>query len=186
MGCNSIRVTHNPAASALIDVCNEKGMIVIEEFFDGWMYHKNGNSNDYATWFNKTIEEGNEILGAEDGMTWAEFDLKATVGRGQNDPAIIMWSLGNEIQEGAGGSGYDKKAPDLIRWTKEVDDTRILTIGSNAVKNGSSEHISIANQLTEVGGASGTNYSNGSSYDSLHNRYPNWNLYGSETASAVK
>ena len=185
MGCNSIRVTHNPAASALIDVCNEKGMIVIEEFFDGWMYHKNGNSNDYATWFNKTIEEGNEILGAEDGMTWAEFDLKATVGRGQNDPAIIMWSLGNEIQEGAGGSGYDKKAPDLIRWTKEVDDTRILTIGSNAVKNGSSEHISIANQLTEVGGASGTNYSNGSSYDSLHNRYPNWNLYGSETASAV-
>lgn len=42
-------------------------------------------------------------------MTWAEFDLKATVGRGQNDPAIIMWSLGNEIQEGAGGSGYDEK-----------------------------------------------------------------------------
>ena len=38
MGCNSIRVTHNPAASALIDVCNEKGMIVIDEFFDGWMY----------------------------------------------------------------------------------------------------------------------------------------------------
>ena len=107
MGCNSIRVTHNPAASALIDVCNEKGMIVIDEFFDGWMFHKNTNSNDYATWFNKTIEEGNQILGAEENMTWAEFDLKATVGRGQNDPAIIMWSLGNEIQEGAGGSGYE-------------------------------------------------------------------------------
>ena len=190
MGCNSIRVTHNPAASALIDVCNEKGMIVIDEFFDGWMYHKNGNSNDYATWFNKEIEEKNEILGAEDGMTWAEFDLKATVGRGQNDPAIIMWSLGNEIQEGtSGGSGYDEKAAELIQWAKEVDDTRILTIGSNAVKNAvgnpNNEHIQIGNQLTEAGGTSGTNYSKGNSYDSLHSKYPKWNLYGSETASAV-
>ena len=188
MGCNSIRVTHNPAASALIDVCNEKGMIVIEEFFDGWMYHKNGNSNDYATWFDKTIEEGNEILGAKDGMTWAEFDLKATVGRGQNAPSIIMWSLGNEIQEGAGGSGYNTKAANLIQWTKEVDDTRILTIGSNALKkseNERREHVDIANQLTAVDGASGTNYSNGASYDSLHKEFPEWNLYGSETASSV-
>ena len=189
MGCNSIRVTHNPAASALIDICNEKGMIVIDEFFDGWMFHKNTNSNDYATWFNKTIEEGNEILGAEDDMTWAEFDLKATVGRGQNAPSIIMWSLGNEIQEGAGGSGYNAKATELIQWAKEVDDTRILTIGSNAVKNAvgnsNNEHIQIANQLTAAGGASGTNYSKGNSYDSLHQTYPKWNLYGSETASAV-
>ena len=188
MGCNSIRVTHNPAASALIDVCNEKGMIVIEEFFDGWMYHKNGNSNDYATWFDKTIEEGNEILGAKDGMTWAEFDLKATVGRGQNAPSIIMWSLGNEIQEGAGGSGYNTKAANLIQWTKEVDDTRILTIGSNALKkseNERREHVDIANQLTAVDGASGANYSNGASYDSLHKEFPEWNLYGSETASSV-
>lgn len=188
MGCNSIRVTHNPAASALIDVCNEKGMIVIDEFFDGWMFHKNTNSNDYATWFNKTIEEGNQILGAEENMTWAEFDLKATVGRGQNDPAIIMWSLGNEIQEGAGGSGYNTKAANLIQWTKEVDDTRILTIGSNALKkseNERREHVDIANQLTAVDGASGTNYSNGASYDSLHKEFPEWNLYGSETASSV-
>ena len=188
MGCNSIRVTHNPAASALIDVCNEKGMIVIDEFFDGWMYHKNTNTNDYATWFNKEIEEENEILGTEDGMTWAEFDLKATVGRGQNDPAIIMWSLGNEIQEGAGGSGYNTKATELIEWTKEVDDTRILTIGSNALKKSANErreHVDIANQLTAVDGASGTNYSNGASYDSLHKEFPQWNLYGSETASSV-
>ena len=37
MGCNSIRVTHNPAASILIEICNEKGMLVIDEMFDGWM-----------------------------------------------------------------------------------------------------------------------------------------------------
>ena len=185
MGCNSIRVTHNPAASALIDVCNEKGIIVIEEFFDGWMHAKNGNTNDYSVWFNKAIEEDNEILGAKPGMTWAEFDLKSTVGRGQNDPSIIMWSLGNEIQEGASGGGYSEKAPDLIRWTKEVDNTRILTIGSNAVKNGWADHVSIANQLTAEGGASGTNYSGGTSYDIMHRAHPDWKIYGSETASAV-
>ena len=189
MGCNSIRVTHNPAATELIEICNEKGMLVIDEFFDGWHMHKNGNSNDYATWFSKEIEEGNKILGAKDGMTWAEFDLKATVGRGQNAPSIIMWSLGNEIQEGAGGSGYNAIATNLIKWTKEIDDTRSVTIGSNAVKNAvgnaNNEHIQIGNQLTEAGGTSGTNYSNGNSYDRLHQTYPEWNLYGSETASAV-
>ncbi len=48
MGCNSIRVTHNPAASALIEVCNEKGMILIEEAFDGWVKKKNGNTQDFS------------------------------------------------------------------------------------------------------------------------------------------
>lgn len=186
MGCNSIRVTHNPAASVLIEICNEKGMLVIDEMFDGWMYPKNNNNNDYSVWFNQKIEADNKIIGAKSDMTWAEFDLKATIGRGQNAPSIVMWSLGNEIQEGTkSGSGYNKKSVDLIRWTKEADSTRMATIGSNAVKNYSSEHVDIGNQLTTAGGASGTNYSGGASYDQLHAKYPNWKLYGSETASAV-
>ena len=82
MGCNSIRVTHNPAASALIEVCNEKGMILIEEAFDGWIKQKNSNSQDYAKWFRTGIEEGNKILGKKDGMTWAQFDLEAMIKRG--------------------------------------------------------------------------------------------------------
>lgn len=185
MGCNSIRVTHNPAADELIEICNEEGILVIDEFFDGWMFPKNNNTYDYSTAFNKAIESGNAILGSREGMTWAEFDLKATVNRGKNAPSVIMWSLGNEIQEGAGGSGYDTKAQDLIRWTQEVNTDKILTIGSNKVKDGWPEHINIANQLTAVGGASGTNYSGGGSYDALHSSYPNWLLYGSETASSV-
>ena len=185
MGCNSIRVTHNPASEDLIKICNEKGILVIEEFFDGWMYAKNGNSNDYSVWFRRAIEDGNQILGAKANETWAEFDMKATIGRGENAPSIIMWSLGNEIQEGAGGSGYNTMAESLISWAQETGTTKLLTIGSNAVKNGASEHIDIANQLTAVGGVSGTNYSNGSSYDSLHSTYPDWCLYGSETASSV-
>ncbi|MGN0334093.1 MAG: sugar-binding domain-containing protein [Lachnospiraceae bacterium] len=185
MGCNSIRVTHNPAANELIEICNEKGILVIDELFDGWMYAKNGNYNDYSVWFRKTIEASNEILGSKPGMTWAEFDLKTTINRGKNDPSVIMFSLGNEIQEGAGGTGYNTMCRSLIQWAREVDTTKLLTIGSNAVKNGGSEHIDIANQLTAVGGVSGTNYSNGSSYDNLHAAYPNWYLYGSETASHI-
>lgn len=188
MGCNSIRVTHNPAADALIEVCNEKGILVIDEFFDGWMHAKNGNSNDYAKWFNTAIEPDNTIIGAEEGMTWAEFDEKSTIRRGQNAPSIIMWSLGNEIQEGAGGTGYHAKSKELIEWANEVDTTRPLTIGSNAVKNGDQEQINVANELTNNSvnkGVSGTNYSNGNSYDFLHRQYPEWYLYGSETASSI-
>ena len=134
MGCNSIRVTHNPASKDLIEICNEKGILVIEEVFDGWHRAKNGNSNDYSVWFEKTIEENNTILGKEEGMTWAEYDLKAIMKRDQNAPSVIEWSLGNEIQEGAGGTGYAERADKLIKWAKEVDDTKTLTIGSNAVK----------------------------------------------------
>lgn len=187
MGCNSIRVTHNPAAAILIEICNEKGMLVIDEIFDGWMHPKNNNSNDYSRWFNKQVGAENHILGARADMTWAEFDLKSAVSRGQNAPSIVMWSLGNEIQEGAGHDGYKEKAPELIKWAQEADKTRMLTIGSNAVKgegeNG--EHTDIANQLTKVGGASGTNYSDGASYDKLHNAHSDWKLYGSETASSI-
>ena len=189
MGCNSIRVTHNPAADELIEICNEKGILVIDEFFDGWMRAKNTNYNDYSVWFQRAIESGNRILGAESGMTWAEFDLKATIGRGENAPSVIMWSLGNEIQEGAGGSGYSAVADDLIQWCQETETTKLLTIGSNAVKNApgnnNNEHIQIANKITAVGGASGTNYSKDGSYDQLHNADPDWFLYGSETASHV-
>ncbi|MDD7732755.1 MAG: cell wall-binding repeat-containing protein [Firmicutes bacterium] len=185
MGCNSIRVTHNPAAHVFRELCDEKGMLVIDELFDGWMHAKNGNRNDYSAWFNRPIEGDNTILGKEEGMTWAEFDIKSTIGKAKNAPSVVMWSLGNEIQEGAGGSGYAAKAPDLIRWAQEADDSRNLTIGSNAVKNGGWEHVQIANLLTAAGGASGTNYSDGWSYDRLHSNHPDWKLYGSETASSV-
>ena len=53
------------------------------------------------------------------------------------------------------------------------------------VNDPNNEHIKIANDLTKIGGMSGTNYSDGNSYDALHKAYPDWFLYGSETASSV-
>lgn len=40
MGANAIRVTHNPASRDLIDLADEKGMLIIEEFFDGFQHPK--------------------------------------------------------------------------------------------------------------------------------------------------
>ena len=92
MGCNSIRVTHNPAASSLIDVCNEYGILVINEAFDGWTEYKNGNVNDYGAYFNQTIDDNNQIINGENGMKWAEFDIKAMINSCKNDPSAVSYT----------------------------------------------------------------------------------------------
>ena len=65
MGCNAIRVTHNPAAPELIEIANEKGMMLIDEAFDTWVMPKNGNRNDYSAWFEVQIAADNAIIGGE-------------------------------------------------------------------------------------------------------------------------
>ncbi len=77
MGINTIRITHNPGAEIFIDICNELGLLVIEEFFDGWAWKKNGNTYDFSAYFNEHIGDGNQIIGRSASMTWAEFTLKS-------------------------------------------------------------------------------------------------------------
>ena len=188
MGCNSIRVTHNPAADELIEACNEQGILVIEEAFDGWLDVKNGNTYDYSNWFDVEIEDGNQIINGEDGMTWAEFDIQAMVGRGVNAPSIIMWSLGNEVQEGTywqSTSTYDDVAAQLIGWVEEIDESRLVTNGDNELKNNRAELVAVDTVINNAGGVVGANYAGGSQYDAIHARFPEWRLYGSETASHV-
>ena len=189
MGCNSIRVTHNPASDELIEACNEQGILVIEEFFDGWMYPKNGNLHDYSEWFNVQVEDGNQILGAEDGMTWAQFDLTATVKRGWNAPSVFMWSIGNEVQEGTNyglNATYAEAQTKLINWTQALDKTRPVTRGDNNVKGSTSgTGYDILNSLSKAGGIVGLNYTSGAQYDQQHAASKDWIIYGSETASSV-
>ena len=188
MGCNSIRVTHNPAADELIEACNEQGILVIDEVFDGWAWAKNGNNMDYARFFKTEIGGDNEIIGGEADMTWAQFDLTAAIKRGQNAPSVIMWSIGNEVQEGAGSLNqqYAEIQDDLISWAQALDTTRLVTRGDNVVKgNTSGTGYDIMNTLAEAGGVVGLNYTNGSQYDSQHAASPDWIIYGSETASSV-
>ena len=187
MGVNSIRTTHNPAAKALIDVCNEKGVLVVEEVFDMWNRSKNGNTEDYGKWFGQTIAGDNAVLGGDKDETWAKFDLTSTINRDRNAPAVIMWSLGNEMMEGISGSVSDFPATSakLVAWTKAADSTRPMTHGDNKIKANWRESNTMGDNLTANGGVVGTNYSNGPNYDKIRTDHPSWAIYGSETASAI-
>lgn len=183
MGVNAIRTSHNPADEDFIDICNELGLLVIEEAFDGWSLSKNSNSNDFAKYFKKNVGNAN-VLGSTDNMTWAEYTVKSMVLRDRNDPSIILWSLGNEIQEGTNMaiSEYPSIARELINWIKEVDTTRMPTIGSNQRTTGGTLG-SVHHTVADNGGIVGFNYASGGELDSMSNTYGT--IIASETASAV-
>lgn len=187
MGVNSIRTTHNPAAKALIDVCNEKGVLVVEEVFDMWNRSKNGNTEDYGKWFGQAIAGDNAVLGGDKDETWAKFDLTSTINRDRNAPSVIMWSLGNEMMEGISGSvsGFPATSAKLVAWTKAADSTRPMTHGDNKIKANWNESNTMGDNLTANGGVVGTNYSDGANYDKIRTTHPSWAIYGSETASAI-
>lgn len=189
MGANAIRVTHNPASDELLEICNKEGIMVIEEAFDGWARSKNGNTYDYSQYFNTKIGSNNKIMDGSSSMTWAEFDIKQMVDRGKNNPCIIMWSLGNEILEGAStdtDSSYVTYAQNLITWVKEVDTTRPTTIGDNNSKNDKSTYLEVSKLIANNGGIVGLNYSSNEEYLSLWKNNSNWIIYGSETSSAIR
>lgn len=186
MGVNTIRATHNPYDEDFVDICNEIGMMVIEEAFDGWAWPKNGNSNDFSRNFNVKIAEDNQIIGGNSSMTWAEFALKAMVKRDRNDASIILWSLGNEIQEGTSdGRDWDWEgiAQNLIKWAKEVDSAHPLTSGSNR-KNWTDTVAPVMKLIVESGGVAGYNYADSSALSNLANHYSGV-ILASETASAT-
>lgn len=186
MGANAIRITHNPADKRYSEICNELGLLVIEELFDGWDSPKNGNTKDFSEYFNMTIKPDNKVLNAEkDGIykTWAEFVLKQTIRRDRNNPSIILWSLGNEIQEGAQSSkNFPQIAPNLIRWVKEEDSVRQVTNGDNS-KASNGNVIPVLQAIKTSGGIVGFNYANGGQLDSLKNTYGCF--ISSETSSHI-
>lgn len=163
MGVNLIRATHNPYDEDFIDICDELGILVIEEAFDGWELAKNGNSNDFSVYFNKTLTGDNEILDGDTSMTWAEFAIKSMVKRDRNDPSVILWSLGNEIDEGCSGStaNYPTIAENLINWIKEVDTQHPATLGSNR-KTTSGNIAGAMAKVVASGGIAGYNYASSS------------------------
>ena len=92
-GCNAIRLSHNPGADAFLELCDEMGFLVQEEFFDEWDYPKDKRLNmdeqsiDYITrGYCEYFQE------------WAERDLKNVMLRSRNHPCIFQWSIGNEIE----------------------------------------------------------------------------------------
>ena len=186
MGCNAIRTSHNPADEDFINICNELGLLVIEELFDGWVEAKNSNSNDFAKYFSSSVGSSGPY-GSTSSMTWAEFVTKSVVKRDRNDPSVILWSLGNEVQEGTNWtqvSSYASIAQNLINWIKSVDTTRPATSGDNN-RGGNSNLVAVLNTILNNGGVVGFNYANtASSLYSLAQSYGGV-IIASETSSAT-
>ncbi len=133
MGINAIRTAHNPADPYLLESCSERGILVIEEAFDTWTNAKNYNFNDYSSIFSETVTADNELLNAEPGMCWAEYDIQEMVRESMNEPCIILYSIGNEILGNIGGdvSDYPATAAQLCEWVRQTGTDVPVTIADN-------------------------------------------------------
>ena len=177
MGVNSIRTTHNPASEQTLQIAAELGLLVQEEAFDTWYGGK--KQYDYGRFFDKDATHPE----ARKGEKWSDFDLRTMVERGKNNPAIVMWSIGNEIGEADGKPRSLATVKRLVQVIKAVDKTRYVTMGADKFRfgDGSGDHEKIANELDAVG----FNYSE-DNYKKLRAKHPNWLIYGSETSSATR
>ena len=162
MGVNAIRTSHNPPAPEFLTACERNGILVMDEAFDCW--EKPKNTNDYHSYFNE----------------WAQRDIQTMVDRDKNSPSVIIWSIGNEIEEvftdNSKGVEIAKKLKD---WVEEIDKTRPITNGVATwagVRN-------ITNEINDLMDVQGYNYGE-YEYSKAHLKYPDWCIYGSETASA--
>lgn len=108
MGVNAIRTAHNPAAPELLDLCDEMGLLVMEEAFDVWRKRK--MKYDYHTDWEKNYRQ----------------DLRDMILRDRNHPCIFMWSIGNEIREQFDSTGITI-AQELVSIVKNIDPARPVT-----------------------------------------------------------
>ncbi len=91
MGCNAVRMAHNPHAPELYALCDILGLYVIDEAFDEWENPKN------KWWQGHNVYPPRHEGYAEDFHAWHELDLGAMIDAHRNHPSIIAWSIGNEI-----------------------------------------------------------------------------------------
>lgn len=91
IGVNAIRMSHNPQAPVLYDLCDEMGLLVKDEAFDEWEFPKR-----------KWLKGWNRGEPGYDGSfdffkEWMEQDVMDMVRRDRNHPSIFLWSIGNEV-----------------------------------------------------------------------------------------
>lgn len=201
IGVNAIRTSHNPHAPQFYELCDEVGLLVLNEAYDEWEFPK----RKWITGWNVGTAgfEGTSDIFAN----WAEKDLEDFVRRDRNHLSVFGWSIGNEVDypndpyshpvldgDKSGFAqpvygGYQKDAPDAMRLgaiakrlvaaVKKYDKFRPTTAGLAGV--------AMSNE-TEYPGAldvTGYNYTE-SKYDSDHKKYPNRIIYGSENGHSIE
>lgn len=176
MGCNAIRLAHNPPAPELLDLTDRMGFLVIDEIFDCW--EKGKTPLDFHLIF----------------PDWYEADTRAFIRRDKNHPSIIAWSFGNEVGEqytGEEGAALAKKLYDII---KDEDSTRPATASMNYAKpempfpkvmavislNYQGEGIRDAPAYAHLKGIRTSPL-----YPAFHQKFPGKLIWSSETASTL-
>lgn len=115
-GYNAIRSAHNPCSKEMLRACDEAGMLVMDEYTDGWYIHK--TKYDYADAIMKNYRE----------------DLEALVAKDYNHPSVILYSTGNEVSETAQKKGI-AFCGEMTEYLHKLDDTRPVTCGINIFFN---------------------------------------------------
>jgi hypothetical protein len=146
-GFNAIRSAHHPAGKALLDACDEYGILVMDELTDMWTVHK--NEHDFA---DKFINEWQDIA-------------SAMITKDYNHPSVILYSVGNEISEIGTPRGANLNRT-ICNYFKEKDSTRFTTNGINALNAAGAKMYPIMQELAPLiqadSASTGTNDTSGS------------------------
>jgi beta-galactosidase len=117
MGCNAVRLSHNPPAPELLDLLDKMGFLVMDEAFDEWRQPK-GQTPLYG--YHRYFDE------------WSERDLSTMIERDRNHPSIAIWSAGNEIPDQS-----DPRGPEtlqrLLNIIRSKDPTRLITVACDQI-----------------------------------------------------
>jgi beta-galactosidase len=156
MGCNAIRMSHNPVAPELLDLCDRMGFLVIAE-----------NRHLGDTYADQTPR----------GTRAEEHrDLTALVMRDRNHPSIILWSLCNEQQiQGTPEAAAMVRA--MRQRVQELDPTRLVTAAMNGGFTNQQGFLGVLDVI-------GVNY-NPSVYERVHAAKPTTPMLATEIASEI-
>ncbi|MER6224308.1 glycoside hydrolase family 2 TIM barrel-domain containing protein [Streptomyces sp900105755] len=163
MGVNAFRTSHNPPSPQMIEVCEELGIVMMVEAFDCWRTGK--TKYDYGRFFDE----------------WCEADATEMVLAARNSPAVVLWSIGNEIPDSTSAAGL-AMADRIIAAIRAADDTRPLVIGSDKYRSVPKPGSAADLMLAKLDGL-GLNYNTARSVDALHAAYPHLFLFESESSS---
>ena len=107
MGCNAVRCSHNPHDEALYQLCDELGLLVIDELYDKW--------TQTELYFERLHESD-----------WRD-DLRRLVLRDRNHPCVILWSMGNELEVQYTEFFY-RRLTEMRDECRRLDPTRPVTV----------------------------------------------------------
>ncbi len=176
LGCNAIRLAHNPPAPELLELTDRMGFLVIDEVFDVWERKK-------------TPLDTHLIF-----PDWYEQDLRSFVRRDKNHPSVIMWSFGNEVGEQYTDKEGAKLGIKLAKIVKDEDPTRLTTASMNYAKAHMPfpkimDAISLNYQGEGIRDAPAYKHMKGiktkPSYPAFHKSQPNKVIISSESAAAL-